>query len=185
MVIWRASLFGRLTEQTGRVDVAEGTGVLSVERFGPVWNPGPFELGTDGPGTVVVGVDGSRTAMRAGSFAAGIARRQHARLVVVYVAAMPGWEAIAPMAAGAVQQAALDVAAEIRATIAGRAEELGLSTTFVVRYGDPLAALRRTADEVRADMVVVGASESAGHRIIGSLATRLVRAGNWPVTVVP
>jgi hypothetical protein len=33
--------------------------------------------------------------------------------------------------------------------------------------------------------VVVGASEHAGHRIVGSLATRMVRAGKWPVTVVP
>ncbi|MDT3440338.1 MULTISPECIES: universal stress protein [unclassified Pseudofrankia] len=165
--------------------MADGTGVLSVERFGPVWNPGPFELGTDGPGTVVVGVDGSRTALRAASYAAGVARRQRARLVVVYVTMTPGWEAMAPMAAGAIQQAAVDVAAEIRDIVAHRAEELGLSTTFVVRFGDPLAALRRTADEMHADMVVVGASESAGHRIVGSLATRLVRAGKWPVTVVP
>jgi hypothetical protein len=30
-----------------------------------------------------------------------------------------------------------------------------------------------------------GASEHVGHRIVGSLATRLVRAGKWPVIVVP
>jgi nucleotide-binding universal stress UspA family protein len=45
--------------------------------------------------------------------------------------------------------------------------------------------LNRAATETRADAVVVGASEHAGHRIVGSLATRLVRAGKWPVTVVP
>jgi len=33
--------------------------------------------------------------------------------------------------------------------------------------------------------VVVGASEHLGHRIVGSLAARLVRAGKWPVIVVP
>jgi nucleotide-binding universal stress UspA family protein len=33
--------------------------------------------------------------------------------------------------------------------------------------------------------VVVGASEHLGHRIVGSLANRLIRAGKWPVTVVP
>ena len=31
----------------------------------------------------------------------------------------------------------------------------------------------------------VGASKQAGHRFVGSLAVRLVRAGKWPVTVVP
>ena len=51
--------------------------------------------------------------------------------------------------------------------------------------GDPWTELTRVADELRVDAVVVGASESAGHRIIGSLAGRLVRAGRWPVSVVP
>jgi nucleotide-binding universal stress UspA family protein len=51
--------------------------------------------------------------------------------------------------------------------------------------GDPWVELNRAAKEYRADAVVVGASEHAGHRIVGSLATRLVRAGKWPVTVVP
>ena len=34
-------------------------------------------------------------------------------------------------------------------------------------------------------IVVVGASAKAGHRWVGSLAVRLVKAGRWPVTVVP
>jgi len=41
------------------------------------------------------------------------------------------------------------------------------------------------ATQMHADLVVVGASEHLGHRIVGSLAGRLVRAGKWPVTVVP
>jgi nucleotide-binding universal stress UspA family protein len=32
---------------------------------------------------------------------------------------------------------------------------------------------------------VVGASTHAGHRLVGSLAVRLVKAARWPVTVVP
>ena len=45
--------------------------------------------------------------------------------------------------------------------------------------------LVRIADDERADLVVVGASARAGHRLVGSIAVRLVRAGRWPVTVVP
>ncbi len=55
----------------------------------------------------------------------------------------------------------------------------------MVARGDPYTELRRVADDVRADAVVVGASTQAGHRFIGSLAVRLVKAGRWPVTVVP
>jgi nucleotide-binding universal stress UspA family protein len=55
----------------------------------------------------------------------------------------------------------------------------------VTRRGDPYTELRRIADEIRADMVVVGVSTQAGHRLVGSIASRLVRTGKWPVVVVP
>ena len=44
-----------------------------------------FEFGNDGPSVVMVGVDGSETSLRAGAFAAGLARREGSRLVCVYV----------------------------------------------------------------------------------------------------
>ncbi|HEU4946748.1 MAG TPA: hypothetical protein VFT31_06325 [Kribbella sp.] len=47
-----------------------------TEDYGPEAAPGRFELGTDGPRLVVVGVDGSRTSLRARAYAAGVARRQ-------------------------------------------------------------------------------------------------------------
>jgi nucleotide-binding universal stress UspA family protein len=65
------------------------------------------------------------------------------------------------------------------------AAELGISVTFRAARGDPYSEIVRIADEVRADAIVVGASKHAGHRFVGSLAVRLVRAGKWPVTVVP
>jgi len=65
------------------------------------------------------------------------------------------------------------------------AAEFGISITFIAARGDPYSEIRRIADEVRADAIVVGASAHAGHRFVGSLAIRLVKAGKWPVTVVP
>jgi nucleotide-binding universal stress UspA family protein len=69
--------------------------------------------------------------------------------------------------------------------ITTRAAEVGIDAEFRAVAGDPFAELSRIATEERADAVVVGTSESAGHRIVGSLATRLVSAGKWPVIVVP
>jgi nucleotide-binding universal stress UspA family protein len=157
-----------------------------TEQYGPDVTSSPFEFGTDGPRLIVVGVDGSRTALRAGAYAAGLARRQGSRLVVVYAAMPSVWTATM---AGPVPAAQLNTADELieeqRGLIRGRAAEVGIPITFIVRRGNPFVDLRQTAIDLRADKVVVGASEQAGHRLIGSFATKLVRAGQCPVTVVP
>jgi nucleotide-binding universal stress UspA family protein len=144
-----------------------------------------FELGSDGPSLIVVGVDGSRTSLRAASYAAGLARRQGSRLLAVYVARIPGAAATAPGAAAAMTDASLQEAGELQRQLGDRAAEVGLALEFRSVTGDPFTELTRIAKETMADAVIVGASEHAGHRIIGSLATRLVRHGRWPVTVVP
>ena len=150
---------------------------------------GSFELGTDGPTVILVGVDGSPTSLRAGAYAAGLARRQQARLVVVYVGPVASLATAMPGAGGAVavsQGEAFDEASDdLRRQVEEQAEERGIAVAFVARRGDPYSELRRVADEVRAEAVVVGASAKAGHRLVGSVAVRLVRAGKWPVTVVP
>ena len=148
-----------------------------------------FELGTDGPQVILTGMDDSVTSLRAGAYAAGLARRQGARLVCVYVArpsAMYGAAAgAAPGAIAAQEEALEETATSLRQEAEAGAQRLGVPLTFVVAHGDPYTELRRVADEVRADAVIVGASMQAGHRWIGSLAVRLVKAGRWPVTVVP
>jgi nucleotide-binding universal stress UspA family protein len=88
-------------------------------------------------------------------------------------------------AAAAQEQLFDDVISDLRGQIQERAAEIGVPVTFAVRRGDAFVELRDAATEIHADMVVVGASEQAGHRLIGSVASRLVRAGRWPVTVVP
>jgi nucleotide-binding universal stress UspA family protein len=156
---------------------------------GLVAEAGEFELGTDGPKVILVGVDDSVTSLRSAAYAAGLARRQGARLVVVYVeqgSAMLGASSIAaPGAVVAERQALNEQAANLRDRVAAASDQLRLPMTFIVAHGDPYHQIKRIADEVRADAVVVGASTRADHRLIGSIAVRLVRAGRWPVTVVP
>jgi nucleotide-binding universal stress UspA family protein len=149
---------------------------------------GEFELGTDGPSVILVGIDESVTASRAGAYAAGLARRQGARVVAVYVQA-PGSHVITSAAGASVLAAEAEVheeiAAELSALATERARELGIDMTFITTQGDPFHEISRIAGETKADAIVVGASLKAGHRLLGSLAVRMVRAGKWPVTVVP
>ena len=150
--------------------------------------PGEFELGTDGPSVILVGVDESVTASRAAWYAAGLARRQGARVVAVYVES-PGAYILTASAGASVlaaeAEAHSEIARELSDLAAARAIELGISITFIATRGDPFREISRIAQETRADAIVVGASLKAGHRLLGSIAVRLVRAGKWPVTVVP
>ena len=150
--------------------------------------PGEFELGTDGPNVILVGVDESVTASRAGSYAAGLARRQGARLVIVYVQTAGSYVITSSAGASvlaAEAQVRSEIAEELSVAADQRARELGIAMTFITTQGDPFHEISRIAKETRADAIVVGASLKAGHRLLGSLAVRLVRAGKWPVTVVP
>lgn len=153
-----------------------------------------FELGTDGPSVIVVGLDGSQvgsegsalegaqTSLHAAAYASGLARRQGARVVAVWVRPRPAIVDSLADSPGSVAGARAEVEDEVaRAVEAAAACYEVPATSFVVREGDPFTELTAVAHEVRADAVVVGASE---HRL-GSIAVKLVRDGRWPVTVVP
>lgn len=157
----------------------------AVEQYGPHWAPPPFERGTDGPRVVLVGVDGSDTSMRAAAYACGLARRQRCRLVVAYAAPVQPWAWAIPGAAPMLDATHQEVEAGLRAEIRQVAEEMRIPVSFVSRRGDAYGCLREVAAEVKADIVVVGASTQAHHAFAGSVASRLVRLGRWPITVVP
>jgi nucleotide-binding universal stress UspA family protein len=174
----------------------------SPEAAGPAGSPGPsdppgpfeaagpsgFELGTDGPTAILAGFDDTVTAGRALAYAAGLARRQRARLIAVYVVPVASVIASAPAGASilaAEAEAQDEIAGELRTRVERARSELGIAAEFVLARGDAYSEIKRVAAETRADAIVVGASAKAGHRFVGSLAVRLVRAGKWPVTVVP
>lgn len=145
----------------------------------------PVEEPGDGPNLILVGIDGSDTSMRAGAYAAGLARRQGSRLVCLYVRGTHVVSTSAAQAVGYIEEAQDAVADEIRQAIVTSSARLGIEASLEIREGNPFAELMRLADERHPDAVVVGASMQAGHRFVGSLATHLVRSARWPVIVVP
>ncbi|MEV0224144.1 universal stress protein [Streptomyces sp. NPDC050704] len=145
-----------------------------------------FERGTDGPKVIVVGVDGSDSSFRAAAYAAGLARRQRALLALVYIQpVMSAGAALGVPIAETTDEIAEGLVREIRTATEQVKGIFDVRWEFHTLRGDPYNGMVSAADRLKADAVVVGASEQAGHRFVGSVAIRLVKAGRWPVTVVP
>jgi len=133
---------------------------------------------------IVVGLDGSPASWDAFCWAAGQATRARGSLIAVYatpavtpVAAVPGDFAYA-------EQAAREVAAELKAEAEHRAAEAGVQLTFVRELGDPVHALISVARSAHADLVVVGRSAKMLHHLAGSAGRRLASRQDAPVVVV-
>jgi nucleotide-binding universal stress UspA family protein len=140
-----------------------------------------FELGSDGPGTILVGVDGSDSSWRALHYAIGLARREASKIVVVYAIRLPATSYAAPGVLYAIDDLSAQLAGDVEAV--GRAHDVDIK--FVTSDRDPVTALRAASSEHRADLIVVGASEKPSHRFFGSTATRTIKARCCPVIVVP
>lgn len=149
----------------------------------------PSSTPGDGPGTILVGVDGSTSSLRAAAYAVGLARRQRCRLVAVYVRTLPATVlSLADTGGGAatnVVDAHDAVERQLRDAVEHYIPLLSVDAHLVVRTGEPYTELVDAARQLNADAVIVGRSANALHRIAGSVAVKLVRCGRWPVTVVP
>ena len=134
--------------------------------------------------TVVVGVDASDTAAHALAYAIGIARRQHARLLLVHVLPFTDYR--------------FDVTGRFRAAlpveddtawldelVAEMTADLDTEVRVVRCLGDPSARLLQTAQEEWADLIVVGQSRGVLHRLAGAVGRKLQRRAPVPVMVVP
>jgi nucleotide-binding universal stress UspA family protein len=141
-----------------------------------------FELGSDGPTTLVVGVDGSDTSWRVLYYAFGLARWQNSSVLAVFV--KPTTVAGADGAlVGAFAEANADLADELEPAIQQVAADYGVPTMFIASAGDAVKTLLEIAAERRADALIIGASQTLVHHLMGSKGVRAVRRCHCPVTV--
>lgn len=143
-----------------------------------------FELGKDGLAAIVVGVDGSPSSVNAAAWASGLARRENALLVLVYVEQLSSLAYFTSLGAGSAASTAVEWVAELR----GLAEQYfggtGVRWELVHHRGDAAHGLEEVAEERRADCIVVGRSHHGGG-LQGSVPKALIHDARRPVVVVP
>ena len=147
-------------------------------------DPPGFEIGKDGIMAVVAGVDGSPSSLHAAAWAGGLARRETALLVLVYVEPLGSPAYWSPLSMAGASQAAVDYVEELRGEAQRYLDPIGVHWKLVHHRGDPASGLESVAEQFRADCIVVGRSRHGGG-LLGSVPRTLINDAARPVVVVP
>lgn len=129
-----------------------------------------------GPSVVLAGYDRTEGSSNALSYAAGLAARVGARLVVLNVD-----ESLALDCATGVRTCVDDVTDEVRQVVHG----CSVGCEVTVGVGDPAGVIQRIAGELHADVIVVGQSRHRWTHLLGSVPGRLAHHAEQPVLIVP
>lgn len=151
----------------------------------PRWEPlagrlpeGRFEIGKDGAGLVVVGYDGSGPSRNALAYAAGLARRDGAALLVAFVESLDSARLWFFAGSPIIPDPAADLAADLKDELKGSE----VPWRFVSVRGDTARELETLAGAYMADAIVVGRSRRSWWR---SVAAALAKRARRTVLIVP
>ena len=140
---------------------------------------------------LVVGYDGSPPSARALDAAVRLLYGRAGRIDVVYVAHLPGIDALSPGAVAEMEASFDDMARELRTAASEQLRDREERWRFEWRQGlipdELIAAAADIHDANPGDTVViaVGSSSHAMHRVVGSVAVSLARRSAVPLVVVP
>ncbi len=135
---------------------------------------------------IIVGFDLSPSSEHALAYAAGLAVRMRARLLVTYVTTFGALGGLSAFEAPSLDTVRVEQSDAVREL----AEEIlcdlpAASWDLLVAIGETAGVLERLAVERDADVIVVGRSRAPARHILGSVPARLVRHAACPITVVP
>jgi nucleotide-binding universal stress UspA family protein len=137
--------------------------------------------------TIVVGTDGSERADRAVQQAIDLARTQGARLHLVAATSQHErhWEDLQSTAY--VESVDMrQVAEQVLAREAGKAEQAGVEVDWSAREGDPAEAILEAAEDAGADLIVLGNKGMTGAMrfVLGSVPNKVTHHAPCSVMVV-
>ena len=134
------------------------------------------DVGGRGPAVLLACFDRTDGSGNALAYAAGLAARTGARLVVLTVEEGTAQDC-PPGVTACLDEVAGDVS-RLVGHCSGQCE-------VAVEAGDPAGVIQRTATELHADMVIVGQCRHAWTHPLGSVPGRLARHADQPVLIVP
>jgi nucleotide-binding universal stress UspA family protein len=138
-------------------------------------------------GRILVPHDFSETAEHALSYAIGLAHKLGAAITLVHAFDTPSYGyPDAFLASHDVAAQFEQVAVEALEKIAARVREQGLKVDTVVWRGAPWVEIAALAEQIRADVIVMGTHGRRGvaHALLGSVAEKVVRIAPCPVMTV-
>ena len=140
---------------------------------------------------IIVGTDGSANSLRALEWAireAGI-RRTSLTVLAVYQVLPDYWGAVTSPGAHALAEDARKIAQEATDGLLDRvgAQSRPLSVTVQDANGLPAEEILKAANDMDADMIVVGARGAGGFKklLLGSVSTHVTHHAHCPVAVIP
>ena len=136
------------------------------------------------PRLIVHATDGSPQANEATEAAFGFCRESGAQLAVVSVRTVrPGGKGMAP---AIYATESIEGTKQISDSVVSKARALGIDATAYLRAGNPSKEIASLADELDADMIVVGTRGHGSLRsaLSGSVSHDLIKRAHVPVTVL-
>ncbi|MFB6074251.1 MAG: universal stress protein [Haloarculaceae archaeon] len=131
---------------------------------------------------LLVGIDGSDGSNRAIEHGLALARDYDATLYVLSVVDTTRYGEPALSSAELVIDELEDRAHELLAGVVDRAEEVDVPVEIQSRHGDPHEQIAAYADEIDADLTILGAQGQTHSRAeLGSVADRVVHAIERPI----
>ncbi len=138
---------------------------------------------------IVVPVDFSPTSIRAFEYAFDLGKKLQATLHVVHVYPLPTYlfpDGAVMAGPEFTEQVSSAAQRELDAMLKPYLDQ-GVVIEYRITQGVPHESIHQYADEVKADMIVMGTHGRTGitHLLMGSIAERVVRTSTIPVLTVP
>lgn len=143
--------------------------------------------------TILLPHDFSASAVRAEGYAAQLARTLGSRLVLCHVSDLPAGLDVGALfqpegqrTPAKVEEYVVGTAKERLEIRAQRLRAQGLTVTCRACMGDVAPTILKEADEIGADLIVMGTHGRKGlaHFLLGSVAEKVIREANVPVLTV-